>query len=223
MTYYIIIVGGGNVGVQLAKRLIARGHETLLLEKDSRQAQKLGNLLGDEHILTGDGCDILIQKQAGFKRADIVVSVTGEDEDNLICCQLAKEVWGVNRVVARVNDPAHEAVFRDIGIDDTVSATGIIFSLIDQQISSDELVPVGHLHKGHVEIVESTLSEKSRLIGQAIRDVTFPQGSFVAYIFRDGTGMQVNGDTIFQPGDMVVAMVPTARAEELRSVFADIG
>ncbi|MBA4292847.1 portal protein [bacterium] len=222
MSYYVIIVGGGNVGIQLAKRLIARGHETVLLEKDSRQAQKLGNLLGDEHIVYGDGCDILVQKAAGFKRADIVVSVTGEDEDNLICCQLAKEVWGVNRVVARVNDPAHEAIFREIGIDDTVSATGIIFSLIDQQISSDELVPVGHLHKGHVEIVESTLGEKSRLIGQAVRDITLPQGSFIAYVFRNGAGMQVNGDTIFETGDMVVAMVPTARAEELRSVFADI-
>jgi trk system potassium uptake protein len=222
MSMYVIVVGGGNVGVQLTKRLIARGHEVLMLEKDGRQAQKLGNLLGDKHIMTGDGCDILTQKEAGFKRADIVVSVTGEDEDNLICCQLAKEVWNVNRVIARVNDPAHEEVFREIGIDDTVSATGIIFSLIDQQIASDELIPVGHLHKGHVEIVESILSSRSKLVGKAIRDITLPQGSYIVYIFRDGNGMQVNGDTEFQADDMVVAMVPTARAEELRSVFTDI-
>ena len=219
---YVIIVGGGNVGVQLSKRLIARGHEVLMIEKDGRQAQKLGNLIGEEHLLHGDGCDILTQKMAGFKRADIVVSVTGEDEDNLICCQLAKEVWDVKRVMARVNDPSHEAVFREIGIDDTVSATGIIFSLIDQQINSDELIPVGHLHKGHVEIVESFLSERSRLIGKAVREITLPQGSFIVYLFRDGNGMAVHGDTVFQPDDMVVAMVPTARAEELRTVFADV-
>lgn len=222
MSMYIIIVGGGNVGIQLAKRLIARNNEVLVLEKDVRQAQKLGNLIGDQHILYGDGCDILIQKEAGFKRADIVVSVTGEDEDNLICCQLAKEVWDVKRVVARVNDPSHEEIFREIGIDDTVSSTGIIFSLIDQQIASDELIPIGHLHRGHVEVVESLLSEKSPLIGQAVRDITLPQGSFIVYIFRGGTGQQVNGDTEFQPGDMVVAMVPTARAEELRTVFAEV-
>lgn len=219
---YIVVVGGGNVGLQLTKRLIGRGHEVLMLEKDGRQAQKLGNLIGESHIMQGDGCDILVQKAAGFKRADIVVSVTGEDEDNLICCQLAKEVWDVKRVVARVNDPSHEDVFREIGIDDTVSATGIIFSLIDQQINSDELIPVGHLHKGHVEIVESFLSERSRLVGRAVREISLPQGSFIVYLFREGNGMAVNGDTTFQPGDMVVAMVPTARAEELRSVFSDV-
>lgn len=222
MSLYVVVVGGGNVGIQLTKRLLARGHEAVLIEKDGRQAQKLGNLLGEEHIVHGDGCDILIQKEAGFKRADIVVSVTGEDEDNLICCQLAKEVWKVDRVVARVNDPNHESIFREIGIDDTVSATGIIFSLIDQQISSDELVPVGHLHRGHVEVVESLLSDRSNLVGHSVREITLPQGSFIVYIFRDGQGLPVNGDTVFHVGDMIVAMVPTARAEELRKVFADV-
>lgn len=220
MSMYVIIVGGGNVGVQLAKRLIARNHEVLLLEKHSVHAAKLGAVLGAEHILLGDGCDLLVQKEAGFRRADVVVSVTGEDEDNLICCQLAKEVWNVKRVVARVNDPEHESIFRDIGIDDTVSATGIIFSLIDQQIASDELIPVGHLHKGAVEVVESLLSGRSPLVGKAVREVELPQGSFIVYIFREGSGMQVHGDTVFRAGDIVVAMVPAARAEELRLVFA---
>lgn len=217
---YVILVGGGNVGAQLAKRLLARGHEVLLMEKDPRQAQKLGNLMGEEHVMHGDGCDLISQKSAGFGRADVVVAVTGEDEDNLIACQLAKEKWSVKRVVARVNDPSHEAVFREIGIDDTVSATGIIFSLIDQQISSDEIIPIGHLHKGHVEVVESVLSERSPLAGVALRDVELPQGSFVVYVSREGQGMTVDGDTVFAGGDMVVALVPTARAEELRSVLA---
>lgn len=217
---YVILVGGGNVGAQLAKRLLARGHEVLLMEKDPRQAQKLGNLIGEEHVMHGDGCDLISQKSAGFGRADVVVAVTGEDEDNLIACQLAKEKWSVKRVVARVNDPTHEPVFREIGIDDTVSATGIIFSLIDQQISSDEIIPIGHLHKGHVEVVESVLSDRSPLAGVALRDVELPQGSFVVYVSRGGQGMTVDGDTVFAGGDMVVALVPTARAEELRSVLA---
>lgn len=218
---YIIIVGGGNVGVQLAKRLITRNHEVLLVEKDPRQAQKLANLLGDEYIMHGDGCDLRFQKEAGFGRAEIVISVTGEDEDNLVACQLAKEHWQVNRVIARVNDPSHEPVFKDIGIDDTVSATGIIFSLIDQQVSADELIPVGHLHKGAVEVVESTLSEKSHLVGKAVREVPLPQGSFIVYILRNGTGMSVDGDTVFQPEDMVVALVPTARAQDLKNVLRE--
>ncbi len=219
MSLYVIVVGGGNVGVQLCKRLIARGHEVVLMEKDARQAQKLGNLIGDENVVHGDGCDLITQRSTGFNRADIVVSVTGEDEDNLICCQLAKEVWKVKRVVARVNDPSHETVFRELGIDDTVSATGIIFSLIDQQISSDELIPVGHLHKGHVEVVESVLSERSPLLGRAVRDIALPQGSFIVSIFRDGVATQVTGDSTFSVGDTVVAMVPIVRADELRAVL----
>lgn len=218
---YIIIVGGGNVGTQLAKRLISRNHEVVLVERDGRNANRLQTLLGDEYVLSGDGCDLRFQKECGFGRADIVIAVTGEDEDNLVCCQLAKDHWQVNRVIARVNDPNHESVFRDINIDDTVSATGIIFNLIEQQVSADELIPVGHLHKGAVEVVESNLSEKSNLIGRAVRDVPLPQGSFIVYILRNGSGMPVDGDTVFMAGDMVVALVPTARASELRHVLCD--
>lgn len=218
---YIIVVGGGNVALQLAKRLIKRKHEVVVIEKDSRHAQKLSRLLGDEYVMHGDGCDLRTQKETGFNRADIVVAVTGEDEDNLVASQLAKEVWSVKRVVARINDPAHERIFRDIGIDDTVSATGIIFSLIDQQISSDEFIPVGHLHKGHVEVVESILSDRSHLVGMPVREVNLPQGSFIVFILRDGKGMQVTGDTVFEGQDLVVALVPTARADELRNVFLE--
>lgn len=218
---YIIVVGGGNVGLHLAKKLIAREHEVLLIEKNTRQSQKLGHFIGDENVMLGDACDLIVQSEAGFNRSDIVVAVTGEDEDNLVICQLAKEIWEVNRVVARVNDPAHEAIFREIGIDDTVSATGIIFSLIDQQISADEFIPVGHLHKGHVEVVESTLSDHSPLLGKAVRDVSLPHGSFIVFIQRENRGMQVSGDTIFEEGDLVVALVPTARASDLRNVLRE--
>ncbi|MCW5937926.1 MAG: TrkA family potassium uptake protein [Fimbriimonadaceae bacterium] len=216
---YLILVGGGNVGTQLAKRLIARQHEVLILEKDARQAQKLSNSLGDEFVLHGDGCELHTQKSAGFNRADVVVAVTGEDEDNLVVCQLAKEVWQVDRVLARVNDPGHEEVFRDIGIDDTVSATGIIFSLIEQQISGDEMVPVGALHRGHVEVVETVFRSRSPLVGKRVRDIQLPVGTFFVYLLRDGHGTTVDGDTQFTVGDMVVALVPTARAEELRAIL----
>jgi len=216
---YLILVGGGNVGVQLAKRLIGRGHEVLLMEKDSRQAQKLATNLGDEYILHGDGCEIFTQKAAGFNRADVVVAVTGEDEDNLIVCQLAKEVWSVEHVVARVNDPGHEEIFRELGIDDTVSATGIIFSLIEQQISTDDFVPVGTLHRGQVEVVETVLTHRSPIINRKVRDLTLPEGTFLVYRQSDGMGSAVDGDTEFLAGDMMVAVVPVANADALREVL----
>jgi trk system potassium uptake protein TrkA len=217
---YVIVVGGGNVGTQLAKRLIARDHEVLLLEKDSRQASKLAGALGDQFVLAGDGCELHIQKAAGFSRADVVVAATGEDEDNLVVCQLAKHQWNVERVLARVNDPGHEEIFRELGIDDTVSATRLIFNLIDQQLETDELVPVGALHRGHVEVVESVLSARSPLVGTQVRDIALPTGTFLVYLFRDGQGSAVDGDTELQANDMLVALVPIAHAEELRKVLS---
>ncbi|MBS1714761.1 MAG: TrkA family potassium uptake protein [Armatimonadetes bacterium] len=216
---YLVLVGGGNVGMQLAKRLIARGHEVLILEKDSRSAQRLSNVLGDEHVMHGDGCEIHTQKSAGFNRADVVVAVTGEDEDNLVVCQLAKEQWSVKRVLARVNDPDHEEIFREIGIDHTVSATGIIFSLLEQQLQGDDIVPIGALHRGNVEVVETSLSSRSPLVGKKVRDLSLPQGAFIVWMLRDGQGVTVDGDTEFRIGDMLVTLVPTVSAEDFRSVL----
>lgn len=216
---YMILVGGGNVGIQLAKRLIARGEEVLILEKDPGTAGKLANLLGDEHVLYGDGCEVYTQKEAGFNRADVIAAVTGEDEDNFVVCQLAKEVWKIDRIIARVNDPSHEETFRQIGITETVSATSIIYSLIVQQISSDDLVPVAALHRGNVEIVENVLSSRSSLIGKTVGDIHLPPGSFIAYLVRDGHGMQASIDTKLQEEDMLVAIVEVTQAESLREAL----
>ncbi len=205
--------------MQLAKRLIARGHEVLLLEKDGRQAQRLSNVLGDEYVMHGDGCELHTQKAAGFNRADVVVAVTGEDEDNLVACQLAKETWQVERVLARVNDPSHEEVFREIGIDHTVSATGIIFNLLEQQLQGDDLVAVGALHRGKLEVVETMLSHRSKLVSKKVSEIGWPEGTYVFYLLRDGQGNPVEGQTELQAGDTVLALIPTERAEDLRAVL----
>jgi trk system potassium uptake protein TrkA len=216
---YMILVGGGNVGIQLARRLKALGEEVLIIEKDASTAGKLANLLGEELVMHGDGCEVFTQRDAGFNRADVIVAVTGEDEDNFVVCQLAKEVWKTERIIARVNDPSHEETFRQIGIEETVSATGIIYNLIVQQISSDALVPLAALHRGNIEIVESVLSSRSSLVGKRVGDVKLPEGSFIAYIVRDGQGIQVTGETVLQSDDMLVAIVRVSDAEALRQVI----
>jgi len=216
---YLILVGGGNVGLHLAKKLIGRGDEVLILEKDARTAQYLASSVGEESVMLGDGCEISVQKSAGFGRADVVVAVTGEDEDNLVVCQMAKLVWKVDRVLARVNDPTHEQIFKEIGIDDTVSATAIIFSLLEQQISSDVVIPVGALANGNLEIVESQLSARSPVVGKRVRDLTLPAKTNLICIIRDDQGLAVEGDTELQSGDAVVALVETAHADDLRTML----
>lgn len=216
---YMILVGGGNVGLNLAKRLKHHGHEVLVLEKDTRQADRIANLIGEENVMVGDGCEMITQKDAGFGRADVVVAVTGEDEDNLVTCQLAKMVWNVERVLARVNDPDHEEIFRKIGIDETVSATKIIFALLEQQISPDVMLPIGALARGDLEVVEVELGSRSPVVGHQVRDLKLPPQTNLIWVLRGNQGIAVNGDTDLQQGDMVVAVVPRDHADELRDTF----
>lgn len=215
---YMILVGGGNVGLHLAKKLIESEHEVLLIERDPRQAARLSQLLGEQNVLIGDGCEVLTQKDSGFGRADVVVAVTGEDEDNLVVCQMAKSEWNVDRVLARVNDPSHEEIFRKIGIDDTVSATSIIYSLIEQQISPDVMLPVGALGRGNIEVVEVEISSRSPVVNRAVRDLTLPPQTNIVWILRGEQGILVSGDTVLQPNDFVVALVPMDHADELREL-----
>lgn len=216
---YMILVGGGNVGLNLAKRLLNHGHEVLILEKDSRNADRIATQIGEENVMVGDGCEMLTQKDAGFGRADVVVAVTGEDEDNMVVCQMAKAVWNVDKVLARVNDPDHEEIFRKIGIDETVSATGIIFALLEQQISPDVVLPIGALARGNLEVVEVELGTRSPVVGHLVRDLQLPPQTNLIWILRGDQGLAVSGDTELVPGDMVVAVVPRDHAEELRETF----
>lgn len=216
---YMILVGGGNVGLYLAKRLLSTGHEVLLLERDARQAQRLAAQIGEENVVVGDGCEMMTQRDTGFSRADVVVAVTGEDEDNLVVCQMAKVVWNVDRVLARVNDPSHEAIFQQIGIDETVSATGIIHALIEQQISPDVLLPVGALGRGHLEVVEVVLGPRSPVLGKRVRDLNLPPSTNIVWILREDAGLAVTGDTELRGGDALVAVVEREHADELREML----
>ena len=130
---YVIVVGGGKVGYYLTKQLLSEGHEVLLLEKDRRRQAALAEQMG-EVVVQGDGCEVRIMSEAGFGRADVIVAVTGDDEDNLVICQMAKRKFQTPRTVARVNDPDNLMLFEKLGIDTTVSSTQIIFNLLDQQI-----------------------------------------------------------------------------------------
>ncbi len=216
---YLIVVGGGNVGLNLAKRLLAEGHEVVLLEKDHNRAQRLATLIGEESVFLGDGCETSTQKSVGFGRADIVCAVTGEDEDNLVVCQMAKVMWKVKRVLARVNDPQQEAIFKQIGIDDVVSATGIIFNLLEQQIHTDHLIPLGALANGQIEVVEVVLSSRSPVMGTRVRDLKLPPKTNIIWINRGGTGVIVEGDTQLNEGDEIVAVVPMESAGALRELL----
>src|SRR5687767_10475956 len=215
---YVIVVGGGQVGTYLARRLQAEGRECLLIEKDPSQEARLKGALGDV-VVIGDGCEASTQRAAGFERADVVAAVTGEDEDNLIVCQMATHTWGVERTVARVNDPRHATIFTDLGVGGVVSATNILYNLIEQEISLGQVIPLAALRRGNIEIVEATLTARSPSVGKKLRELQLPAKSNVVWFLRGEDGFLVDGDTVFQSGDLVVALVPTGNESQLREVL----
>lgn len=216
---YVIIVGAGNVGYYLAKTLLNAGHEVLLIERDKRRCDLLRDEFG-ESVMRGRGDEIRIMREAGADRADIVVACTGDDEDNLIISQIAKWYFNVPRTVARINDPRNEGIFRQLGIDATVSSTNIIYHLIEQEIETGEIIPLAALQRGDIEIVDIELSTRSPVVGKRIRDLPLPENAVIACIIRHDNAMIPQNDTVLEAGDSVIALVSAHNERLLRRVFA---
>jgi trk system potassium uptake protein TrkA len=155
----------------------------------------------------------------GIGQCDLVVAATGEDEDNLIVCQMARECFGVKRTIARVNSPANEALFTELGITTTVSSTRIIFNLIEQEIETDHIVPLAALARGNLEVVSVELSDHSKMVGRSVGEITLPADAHIVAILRGDKGMLPSPKAILQAGDVVLTLVKTDRESELHHVF----
>ncbi len=155
---YVIVAGGGKVGYYLTKALHGAGQEVTIIEKARRRFDLLQEEFGDAALL-GDACEVTTLDQAGAARADLVAAVTGDDEDNLVICQMAKRKFNVKRVIARINNPKNEVTFQLLGIDETVSSTKLIYSLIEQEVEVADVIPLTALRRGHLELVEVALPE----------------------------------------------------------------
>ncbi len=215
---YGIIVGAGKVGYYLAKELVQEGHEVLLMEKDRKTAESIAEELGDI-VMHADGCEIRSMNEAGMGRANVVVAVTGDDEDNLVICQMAKRKFGVERTIARVNDPKNEVLFQELGIDQTVSSTRIIFNLIEQQMETGQVIPLAALKRGDMEVVEADITAGSPVIGLRIGQLDLPPNTLIISVIRDEHAIIPHTDTKLRRGDSVIAMIKAEREKELRAVF----
>lgn len=217
---YIVIVGGGKVGFYLAKELVEAGHEALVIERDHSRAEEIAETLG-EIVMHGYGEEAAIQQQAGSARADLFLAVTGEDEVNLVACQVARHRFKVKRIVARINNPKNEAIFRKLGIDVTVSATSVILSQIEQELPVHSLIPLLQL-RGGFEIVEVKIPDGSGVLGDKLGDIELPHRSLVwGIVDADGNPKAATADTVLHPGDEVVAVTLKESEEALRAALTD--
>ena len=212
---YAIIIGGGKIGYYLTRSLIGEDYEVLLLEKDASMYRKLSADLGDV-VMFGDGCDPLTLKNAGVERADLVVSATGDDADNLVTCQIVAHCFSKTRIIARVNNPDNEEFFDKIGIRERVSGTRAVLDLLDRKVGASPMHLLGVLEKSNVEAVEVELGSKSSLIGQMLSTITLPKDTLIISVLRDGGAFVPDGNTVFQEKDEIIALVPPQLESALR-------
>ena len=202
---FVLVVGGGKVGYYLAKELIEAGHEVALMEKDPGRARSIADEIGSV-VIAHDGCEGKYLLEAGANRADIVAAVTGDDEDNLVICQMAKHHFDVPRTIARVNNPKNEALFRHLGVDEIISPTRMILGSIEQDIPVHELLHLAALGEGDLEIIEALLQPGSPAIGRLARDLTLPAGCSLFGVVRNGTATPIRPETMLAAGDKVIAI-----------------
>jgi trk system potassium uptake protein TrkA len=219
---YVIIVGGGKVGYFLTKELLAAGHELVLLEKDPHRAHQIADEFGSI-VMAKDGCEGKHLAEAGASRASIVAAVTGDDEDNLVVCQMAKHHFAVPRTIDRVNNPRNEPLFRHLGVDEIISPTRMVLGAIEQDIPVHELLHLAVLGGGELELVEAQLREGSPAVGRPAGSLQLPDGCSIFAVIRDERALSVRSDTELREGDKLIGIGRTECEAELHRILLGEG
>ncbi len=216
---YILIAGGGKVGANLTKSVADLGHEVTLVEQRRERFELLEEEF-EHRVQLGDATELYVLERAGIARPpDLVVAVTGDDEDNMIICQIARERYGVEKVIARVNDPRNQEHFDLLGISPTISATSSILAMIEHEVPEHGLIHLLELRKENLEIVEVQLDEDSPCVGKVIDRIQLPSGARLITVMRDGQSQMADNETQLKAGDQVLAVLEPGKEEELRRVL----
>lgn len=216
---FVIVAGGGKVGFNTARRLMQLGHEIVLVEQRSSRYKTLSEVMGEEYLIYGDGTEIWVLERAGIGRADMVVAVTGDDEDNIIISQIAEQKFGVPKVVARVNNPYNQPTFDLLGIENTVSATTGMLNMIMHELPAHKFVHLMSLRHEKLELVELEVGESSPFANTLVQDIALPDGVLLVSILRSGQALVARGHSEILPGDYVLALLPPAQEREFLNVF----
>ena len=215
----VAIAGAGNVGLFIANDLASAGHEVQLIEQNPDVVDRLDLAEGVE-VVVADACEVSSLREAGLERCQVVVAATGDDEDNLVISLLSKQEFGVPRVIARVNHPKNEWLFNENwGVDVSVSTPHLITALVEEAVSVGRLVRILQFEGGNVRLVEVTLAPDAPVIDKAIKELDIPRDATIVAVLREEHVVMPRGDTVFQEGDEVLAMVTAEAEEEVRQIL----
>ncbi|MBA2528573.1 MAG: TrkA family potassium uptake protein [Euzebyales bacterium] len=211
----VVIAGAGNIGRYLSVDLVNRGHEVTLIDSSDAALDKVPD--GGTNLLNGDACAPKVLERAGTREADVVIAATGDDEDNLVISLLAKQEFAVPRVLARVNHPVNEWLFDDSwGVDLAVSPPHLLTALVEEEVSTGDLVPLLKLQRGRVELLEIRLDAMSPVIDKRVEEIDLPPNVTLVAVVRDGHVAPCRGTTPLTEGDELLALVGEGSIDELR-------
>ena len=216
---YAVVAGGGKVGSNVTRSLLEMGHEVTMIEQRLDRFASLEEEFGPV-VIRGDATEISVLERAGIGRPpELLLAVTGDDEDNLIISQIGKEGYGVRNAIARVNDPRNQQHFDLLGIAQTVCATTNILGLVEHEVPAHGLVPLLELRKEGLVVAEAQVEGGSPAAGKRVGGIALPDGSRLISVFRQGRTELVEGSTVVRPGDQVLAVVPEGSLAEFRKAL----
>lgn len=215
----VITIGAGHLGTQLARALYKAGHEVTVVDRDGSALQGLTGA-GAHRTVHGDACEPTVLERAGAHAADLLVAVTGEDEDNLVICLLAKRQFAIARVAARINDDDNAWQFdARWGVDVAVPAAAPLISLIEEGTAALDTVTLARLARAAVTIIETTIGDASAAVGQPLSAIALPAGSVVASVIRAGQPLAVDSSFVFAAGDELLLIAQNATASQVHALF----
>ena len=216
---YAIVAGGGKVGASITRSLLAMGHEVTLIEQRRDRFEQLEAELGPV-ILAGDATELHILERAGIARPpDIVLAVTGDDEDNIVIAQIAQDGYQVPKVIARVNDPRNQEHFDLLGVNRTLCATSGLLGLVEHEVPEHGLVKLLELRREGLEVVELQVSPEAPAAGKRVAGLSLPADVRLVSITRNGVAEVAGLDTVIRPGDQVIAILKPGLEEQLRKAL----
>jgi trk system potassium uptake protein TrkA len=216
----VVVTGGGAIGRHVAADLVSRGHQVTLIEQDRATVDDLRADVPEVHVMLGDACEPWVLEDAELSQADVVVAATGDDEDNLVTALLAKQEFAVPRVLARVNHPKNEWLFTEQwGVDTAVSPPHMLTSMVEEAVTSGDLVQLLRLEGGRISIVEMKLEADSPAAGRPIYELRLPSDAAIVAILRDGHVVIPQPETVFGEGDELVALAAGGAEQELRAAI----
>ncbi|HWI22863.1 MAG TPA: NAD-binding protein [Baekduia sp.] len=215
---YVLIAGGGKVGWNLARELLAKGNEVTLIEERRSRYLTIEQEL-EHQVQYGDATELWVLERAGVQRADLVIAVTGDDEDNILICQLAKQKYLCERIIARVNNPRNFHWFELLGIRPAVSATDVILRLIEHEVPSYGLVHLLDLPLEKLEIIEIEVAEGALAAGKKVSEVELPEGALIISLLREDSGFVPKADSQINAGDEVLLVLDPGLEEQITKLF----